>query len=133
MSSKTVNYLLVFSIVITIVYSVLLFLNTQNKERNVKLVAHTYDVIQKSTELLSTMKDAETGQRGYLLTGKDIYLAPYHKAVSKIQSELADLQKITLYNAIQRQNHNELNILVDNKIRELENTVELYKSGAEKA
>lgn len=133
MSSKTVNYLLVFSIVITIVYSVLLFLNTQNKERNVKLVAHTYEVIQKSTELLSTMKDAETGQRGYLLTGKDIYLAPYHKAVSKIQTELTDLQKITSYNTIQKQNLNELNILVKNKIRELENTVELYKRGSEKA
>ena len=38
---------------------------------------HTHQVLEKIESLLSEMKDAETGQRGYLLTGKDRYLAPY--------------------------------------------------------
>ena len=35
-------------------------------------------------ELISTVKDAETGQRGYLLTGSDEYLAPYSTALAMI-------------------------------------------------
>ena len=41
--------------------------------------------------LLSTMKDVETGQRGYLLTGDDNYLGPYHVAEARIEPELDDM------------------------------------------
>ena len=42
---------------------------------------------------LSTLKDAETGQRGYLLTGKDEYLKPYNDATEAIQGELNELTR----------------------------------------
>src|SRR6266849_5782265 len=41
-----------------------------------QMVAHTYEVLASLEELLSLMKDAETGQRGYLLTGEREYLQP---------------------------------------------------------
>ena len=43
-------------------------------------VDHTHQVLENLEALLSTLKDAETGQRGYLLTDKDSYLEPFQKA-----------------------------------------------------
>ena len=42
--------------------------------------------------LLQSMLDAETGQRGYLLTGNDIYLQPYDKAMTALQSHMDTLR-----------------------------------------
>src|ERR1035437_3170162 len=55
-----------------------------NRARDAEqLVSHTLRVLNASGLLLSTMEDAETGQRGYLLTGDDGYLQPYRSALSK--------------------------------------------------
>lgn len=52
--------------------------------------------LQEHTEnLLSTMKDAETGQRGFLLTGDDQYLAPYNVAVTAAPKELSQLRALS--------------------------------------
>ena len=40
----------------------------------------------------STVKDAETGERGYLLTGDKTYLAPYNAALTRIRAEMADVR-----------------------------------------
>src|ERR1017187_10301847 len=40
--------------------------------------------------ILSTMRDAETGQRGFVITGDEEYLEPYTRALSEIAKELAD-------------------------------------------
>ena len=49
--------------------------------------------IRQTNSLLSSIKDAESGQRGYLLTGDRKYLGPYEKALSVIPRELDDLSK----------------------------------------
>ena len=49
--------------------------------------------IRQTNSLLSSIKDAESGQRGYLLTGDRKYLGPYEKALSEIPRELDDLSK----------------------------------------
>src|SRR5450759_5845245 len=55
-----------------------------NRARDAEqLVSHTLRVLNASGLLLSTMEDAETGQRSYLLTGDDGYLQPYRSALSK--------------------------------------------------
>ncbi len=49
-----------------------------------------------STQLLSTLKDLETGQRGFLLTGKDAYLQPYDAALSQMPGQMDALAKLGL-------------------------------------
>ena len=44
------------------------------------------------SSLLQSMLDAETGQRGYLLTGNDVYLQPYDKAMIALQSHMDTLR-----------------------------------------
>lgn len=50
--------------------------NTLNLLETSRWVAHTHEVMAQLSNLLSVMQDAETGQRGYLLTGVDEYLEP---------------------------------------------------------
>ena len=55
---------------------------------NETAVRHAYDVRAQFTTVLSELKDAETGQRGYLLTGDPAYLAPY-QAVTGVRLRTA--------------------------------------------
>ena len=66
--------------------------------RSVRILADTSDEIVRSKELelslerlLSSVRDAETGQRGYIVTGSEDYLFPYDKALSEIDSRLAEI------------------------------------------
>ena len=62
---------------------------------NDRAVDHSRNVRRSLTELVSAVKDAETGQRGYLLTGERVYLAPYTKAETTVPERLARFQELT--------------------------------------
>ena len=57
------------------------YLNIRNLENSEEQLAVNRELRQQSANLLSALKDAETGQRGFLLTGRERYLDPYDKAV----------------------------------------------------
>src|SRR5262249_16695290 len=59
---------------------------------------HTYEVIQRLERLLSLLKDAETGQRGYIITGQEEYLAPHRAATNEVGKVLAELKSLTVDN-----------------------------------
>src|SRR5436190_6784369 len=50
-------------------------------------VARERSILQDLENLISSLKDAETGQRGYLLTGDENYLEPYRDALARIRLE----------------------------------------------
>jgi len=52
-------------------------------------------VIDKANNLLSMLKDAETGERGYLLTGDEAFLEPYFATKNNIASNMAELHNLT--------------------------------------
>jgi signal transduction histidine kinase len=80
-------------------------------------------------EALGLIVDAETGQRGYLLTGKEEYLAPYQAALPKIGDAFHRLRELLVVhgNAEQRDNLGRLNELFGKKLVELEAAIALYK------
>src|SRR3569832_1995581 len=69
-------------------------------EQNEQWVSHTYEVINSLETLLSTAKDAETKQRGYLLTGRDEYLKPYNDANNRLDDEVATVRKLVADNPV---------------------------------
>lgn len=79
--------------------------------------------------VLSTLKDAETGQRGYLLTGKDSYLEPYEAARARLPDDLAAAQAslTTVYGQPARLNR--VRSLTGEKLAELADTIALYRMG----
>jgi CHASE3 domain sensor protein len=55
-------------------------------------IAHSHETLEELGTLLSMMKDAEAGQRGYLLTGDKADLGPYHQARDEVGNLLANLK-----------------------------------------
>ncbi|HZY88753.1 MAG TPA: PAS domain S-box protein, partial [Gemmataceae bacterium] len=78
---------------------------------------------------LSLVQDAETGQRGYLLTGNEDYLAPYLKAVREREGRLRALTERVGDDTEQRRRLAELSSLIDAKMAELGRTVGLQRRG----
>jgi len=89
---------------------------------------HTHEVLEKIESFLSEMKDAETGQRGYLLTGKDEYLGPYSTAVQALPVQLEELRKLTSDNPSQQARLDTLRGITTAKLAELKETIELRRT-----
>ncbi|MGB7892630.1 MAG: CHASE3 domain-containing protein [Microcoleus sp.] len=101
--------------------------NTLKLVENERLVSHTHRVLTELEATLSTLKDAETGQRGYLLTGEERYLEPYHSAIARINQQVVGLQQLTADNNLQQQRIRNLKIAIDSKLAELEGTINLRR------
>jgi|GEM_PF-563680 len=85
-----------FSIIMLLLVGGISYLTVVSMLRSNDAVRHSNRIIQKLENAISLMKDAETGQRGYLLTGKTIFLAPYNgapKAALKLIDEAAVLTR----------------------------------------
>jgi len=91
-------------------------------------VAHSHEVRTKLADLLSGLKDTETGQRGYVLTGDEIYLAPYQSGLAAIQTTLADLRKVVSDNPDQSRRLAKLTQPIDDKLAELKQTIDLRRA-----
>ncbi|BBF72647.1 two-component system sensor histidine kinase/response regulator (plasmid) [Sphingomonas bisphenolicum] len=93
-----------------------------------KAIRHTHEVLIALDDVLSTAKDAETGQRGYLLTGTNAYLEPYRTAVAALPARLAALKTLTADNPVQQASLGPLNRHIDAKLAELRETIELRRA-----
>ncbi|HEV8199858.1 MAG TPA: CHASE3 domain-containing protein [Candidatus Polarisedimenticolia bacterium] len=103
--------------------------NLEHLAESERLVAHTHRVIEDLEALLSTLKDAETGQRGYLLTEDEKYLQPYESALLRARNIVAHLEVLTADNAVQRERLAQLEQKVDERVEELHRTIVVMKSG----
>jgi signal transduction histidine kinase len=82
---------------------------------------------QALSEFMALLTDAESGQRGYLLTGEDSYLAPYHEAIPKVEAALDRLHDSYAQSEDGKAKIRELRVLTGKKLGELEDTLALFK------
>jgi len=99
------------------------------QDQAVRWVRHTLEVENRLSLIRSLITDAETGQRGYLLTHQSIYLAPHQEAVHRLPLELSELQIATSDNAAEQREIRKLRSLVRQKLDELTETLALARVG----
>ncbi|HXX68963.1 MAG TPA: CHASE3 domain-containing protein [Polyangiaceae bacterium] len=122
------------SLAILAVVGAVTYRTTDMLIENNRMVTHTHQVLETIAHVLSSLKDAETGQRGYLLTGEEGYLEPWQAAQGPIRTAMADLRELTADNPHQQKRLDEALPLVNAKLAELLRTIELRRSqGAEAA
>ena len=100
-----------------------------NVSQSTVLAAHTVGVLQRVDGLMSSLKDAETGQRGYLLTGRETYLEPYNNARADVPGELQELRRLTADNPRQLELLSQIQRFADQKFSELQDTIVLKRAG----
>jgi signal transduction histidine kinase/CheY-like chemotaxis protein len=98
-------------------------------QENARWVRHTLDADRQLVELLSSLQDAETGQRGYLLTGREYYLAPYERARDRALAALDRIGQQLADNPGQQTRLDRLRPVVMGKLDELAETVALTRDG----
>jgi signal transduction histidine kinase/CheY-like chemotaxis protein len=116
-----------FVVLVAVIAAAGWFINLQAS--NTYWARHTLEVQNSVSRAFSLLQDAETGQRGYLLTGDLAYLAPFSQADAEIDAELEKLGRLVEDNSFQKQAVSELGSIVDAKRAELRRTIELRRSG----
>ena len=95
-------------------------------------VRHTEEVKVNLLSIKKILVDAETGQRGFIITNKEKYLEPYISANKEIEQVIAKTKEKISDNPQQVSKLTEVETLVDKKFDELAETISLKKTGKEK-
>ncbi|HUA78801.1 MAG TPA: CHASE3 domain-containing protein [Dyella sp.] len=109
-----------------LIVSGLSLLTSFNSTHAFDLASQSIKVRHDIDQLFGEIKDAETGQRGYLLTGKSDYLVPYHVARRELDQTRSRLRTSAALTDAQLRLIGRLDGIVDQKLAELEHTVQLY-------
>ncbi len=104
-------------------WSVTVFLRAAAERRQ------SYELRSRIEAVLGHLQDAETGQRGYLLTGAAPYLDPYRRGVADVQDDLTALQQMTIGDSVRAGQVAALRPTVTAKLAELNRTVGLRQEG----
>jgi len=88
----------------------------------------TADLISDAEELLSKLRDSETGQRGYIITGDELYLQPYNAVLPDIVKDFKALRKANI-SKVSHVSLDNLAPLIDEKMAESARTIKLRRSG----
>ncbi|HTV87442.1 MAG TPA: CHASE3 domain-containing protein [Stellaceae bacterium] len=115
---------LIFFVVAAVAYR-----TTDALIENGDAATHSYEVRGAFQRLLSDATDAETGQRGYLLTGEDSYLMPYQAARAALAGDLDALHRQVAGNATQQTALAAMEKTLTGKLAELDQTIDLRRAG----
>ena len=105
------------------------YVNLQTAVKKVSFVAHTLEVQAELTEVLSLLKDVETGQHGYLLTDRIEYLEPYGTATAHLPDRLDRLEALTAADPAQHERAGELRRLAQAKLAVVGESLRLREAG----
>jgi signal transduction histidine kinase/CheY-like chemotaxis protein/CHASE3 domain sensor protein len=116
------------SLLLLFVSSLASYISIKNLVKSVDLVVESNEIINDIDNIISTLKDAETGQRGFLLTQNRIFLDPYIGSREKTQALFDKVFTSTKENAYQQRKLNELKNIIDKRLDILNDVIDLKKA-----
>src|SRR5947209_1324912 len=120
---------LVSALAVLLVNGLVSYWNIRTLFANVQAVTRTHEALAQLQDVLSTLQDAETGQRGYLLTGRPEYLRPYRQARERMDQAINRLRDLTADNPGQQERLGLLVRYKEDKFHELRQTIDLHDAG----
>lgn len=115
------------SIILLLVSLVASFYSTQKLIENSRLVNHTNQILIEAENIISHVKDAETGQRGYLVTLDPSFLRPYTGSYEKVMNSYNTVSSLTVDNPLQQKNLAETKVLFDAKFAQMQRVIDLVR------
>ncbi|MCE7060096.1 response regulator [Dyadobacter sp. CY343] len=116
-----------FSILLLIFSLLASYYSTQKLINNSELVNHTNEVLLEAEAIISHMKDAETGQRGFLVTHDPEFLTPYNGAYEKTTNSYNRLTELTADNPEQQRYLREVKALYEAKFGQMQNIIDMAR------
>jgi signal transduction histidine kinase/CHASE3 domain sensor protein len=102
-------------VTVLLAISLLTYRNLINYIDEVSLIRHSNKVLTAVQDVLSSIKDAETGHRGYQLTRDSTYLQPYFNSLQELPRQIKKLDSLLSYNSRQSKKADSLNLLIENQ------------------
>jgi PAS domain S-box-containing protein len=118
---------------VLIVNAGLAYHNTRQLDEDAAWVAHTHEVLDLTGETLLALVDAETGERGFLITGKEEFLQPYHGALTRLGERVALLKRKTSDNERQQGRIRKLEAMIRTRLALLKRAIDLRRKSANQA
>ena len=91
-------------------------------------VSHTYQVLDALSYVRSNLRDLESGQRGYIITGEELFRADHEREAAQIRSVLVRIRQLTSDNPRQQARSMALAQLVEERLQVLDKTVAVYRA-----
>ncbi|MFT3934582.1 MAG: response regulator [Chitinophagaceae bacterium] len=117
------------SLILLIGSGIASYISIRNLQESASWVAHTREVLQELDNESSIIKDAETGQRGYLLSGEPIYLRSYSNAGTNATNSLDRIKRLTRDNPSQQENADSLGLLLQTRLGLLQSAIQRRSAG----
>ncbi|MEA9745899.1 diguanylate cyclase [Xanthomonas campestris pv. raphani] len=117
---------LVFSALIFIAIGIGIFVGARRSLADAALVSHTHEVIGRVDEIQARVLDAESAERGYLLTGNDAYLLDYQTSVERLPILIGNLRRKIADNPSQVAHLDQLHHLVDTRLKQIQHVLDVY-------
>jgi len=117
------------SLLILFISSLASFVSIKNLIQSADLVSHSNEVMTDLDGVISTLKDAETGQRGYLLTGDEVFLEPYRGAREAAINLLNKISSDTRDNPFQQKGAKQLQEIIEGRLDIIDSTIDLKGKG----
>jgi signal transduction histidine kinase len=115
------------ALAILLLVAVLSYSSLVRNSEDRRSVMHTHLVLEKLDALQIHLTDAETGERGYILTGLESYLPPYQVAYALVAQNLHSLRELTADNPVQQDSLDRLEPLARARLSELQDRISLRK------
>ena len=93
----------------------------------------SYQILRALKDLRVAIVEAESGQRGFVLTGNETYLNPYRQALGDVGFLQGELQRLTADNPLQQARLKNLSPVLQHKMEELAQTIELRRTLGQEA
>jgi len=118
-------------IILTAITNLLSQSSTNALVKSVAWITHTYKVKEDLAEVEKLLVDAETGQRGFIFTGKEEFLEPYNNSIKLIDDNLVELRTEIRDNPDQLRRLASVEDLTQQKLNELAETINLKRARRE--
>jgi methyl-accepting chemotaxis protein len=116
------------ALTIFVIVGIVSYRNVEQQVEDAQWVSHTHEVIETLTKVMSALQDAETGQRGYVITGEESYLAPYAAGVAIVETHRKHLTDLVGDNPRQAARAEALAPLIAAKLEEMARPLEARRT-----
>ena len=112
------------ALAIFVIVGIVSWRNVQKQTEDAEWVTHTHEVLATLSQLLAALQDAEAGQRGYVITADDDYVALHEAGITAAQTQFRHLQTLVADNPTQTSRAESLSPLIAERIAALREGLE---------
>jgi signal transduction histidine kinase len=117
------------ALVVLICVCVLSYRSMVQNAKDRAWVTHTHVVVESLDTVLTDLLDAETGQRGYAITGDESYLVPYRNSLEHVTQDVRTVREQTADNPTQQSSMDRLEPIVDQRLAVMREAIDARLEG----